>query len=358
MLTRRRFLKGMLAGLSLVYGVPVFGAIQSRAKPVGTPDKLFPVTFQGKSGYIDRTGKVIISPRFDAAYSFYEGLGCVTVGNHRGYINAKGDFVIKPQFRSVSMFSEGVAVNMISGSAKYGYIDKSGEFVIEPRFDNASDFVDGLASVEINGRYGCIDKSGAVVMKPFSRTPFTFKEGLALVQIGRKWGYIDKTGAFAIPPQYRRAGFFFEGLACVGNTIWVSDHFIDKTGRVVISSRHFQQVEPFLEGVAAIKIEGKWGLINKQGEVVIEPKFDQSSFGFSEGLAPIRCGEKYGFIDISGNLVIEPRYDHAWWFQDGLAQAGCNSDDLEWVEEIECYVPKSECGYIDRTGRYVWEPTA
>ncbi|EAI9641912.1 WG repeat-containing protein, partial [Campylobacter coli] len=51
-----------------------------------------------------------------------------------GFIDRSGKFVIKPKFDSVGKFSEGLAGVKLNG--KYGFIDKSGKFVIEPKFDD------------------------------------------------------------------------------------------------------------------------------------------------------------------------------------------------------------------------------
>ena len=70
---------------------------------------LFTIYENGKWGYIDKTGKVIIEPKFDEAADFSEGLARVKVGIFYGFIDFSGDFVIKPQFTWVKSFSEGLA---------------------------------------------------------------------------------------------------------------------------------------------------------------------------------------------------------------------------------------------------------
>jgi len=77
--------------------------------------------------------------------------------------------VISPQFESASFFSEGLASASTGG--KTGFIDKTGKYVINPQFDSASFFVDGLAQVGIKGKddkwaWGYIDKSGKYVFGP------------------------------------------------------------------------------------------------------------------------------------------------------------------------------------------------
>jgi len=102
--------------------------IEEKEKRMAT-DKLFLIEKNGKWGYIDRTGKVIIRPQFEDAYYFSEGLAAVKLGDKLGYIDKTGRFVIKPQFNHAWDFSEGLARVTIGG--KDGYINKTGKYIWE-----------------------------------------------------------------------------------------------------------------------------------------------------------------------------------------------------------------------------------
>jgi WG containing repeat len=60
--------------------------------------QLWEVKINGKYGYIDRTGKLVVKPQFDYGWSFYEGLAQVQVGQKWGYIDYTGKLAIKPEF--------------------------------------------------------------------------------------------------------------------------------------------------------------------------------------------------------------------------------------------------------------------
>jgi hypothetical protein len=51
---------------------------------------LFRFVQDGKYGYIDKTGKIVIKPQFDFAESFSEGLAWVSISGKDGYINKTG----------------------------------------------------------------------------------------------------------------------------------------------------------------------------------------------------------------------------------------------------------------------------
>lgn len=129
----------------------------------------------------------------------------VRVNGKEGYVDAMGRVVIKPQFDEVGTeFSEGLA--RIRVGEKWGYIDKTGKIVISPQFDYAFGFSEGLAAV-ISGRCGYIDKSGRIVINPQFDMAWSFSEGLARVEIGDRVGYIDRTVRYVIGLRFSQ--FFF-----------------------------------------------------------------------------------------------------------------------------------------------------
>ena len=192
---------------------------------------------------------------FDGVGSFSEGLAFVVVGNKYGYIDTTGRIVISPQFEFPEgvtdglasslpiSFSEGLAVVALNG--KYGYINRLGRIEINPQFDSAKAFSDGLAWVLINGKYGYIDQRGDVVIQ-YDRLEFplradkyleridqskvpkfpsvfapSFSEGFAPVELMGEdeypiYGYIDKTGEAVIEPVFHH-GMEFLGRVCTSS---------------------------------------------------------------------------------------------------------------------------------------------
>lgn len=278
------------------------------------------VKVNGKWGYIDKNGTVVIQPQFDEAQSFAEGLAIVWIsGQNRGYIDKTGRFVIPQQFAKnyAGKFSEGLAWACVVSSC--GYIDKTGRFVIERRFTSISDFSEGLAAVKTGGKWGYINQSGNFIIQPQFDGYGEFRGGLAAMKIGEKWGYIDKSGNTVIQPRFDRVGNFTEGLAAV--QIGKKWGYIDKTGNTIIPIK-FDDAYNFAEDLAVVKIGNNFGYIDKSGNVVIKAQFSQKGIRrFSEGLAAVQIGEKWGYIDKTGKTVIEPQFEGAGNFSEGLAWA-------------------------------------
>ena len=58
---------------------------------------------------IDKTGKVVIKPKFTEARDFDQGIARIKNGSKWGYINKTGTITIKPHFERARDFSEGLA---------------------------------------------------------------------------------------------------------------------------------------------------------------------------------------------------------------------------------------------------------
>ena len=133
-----------------------------------------------KYGYIDRSGQVLIAPRFDYAQIFSEGLARIVMNRRSGYIDKTGTIVIAPRFHKAFKFSDGLArvcappshpdllfriARLLGYEDRYaypcGYIDRTGKLIIGYQFLPASGFDNGYARVTtLDGRQGYIDHSG------------------------------------------------------------------------------------------------------------------------------------------------------------------------------------------------------
>lgn len=176
-----------------------------------------------------------------------------------GYITPGGEEAITPVFDAAADFHEGLAAVKVDWAR--GYIDRSGRWVIEPAFEAADDFIDGRAIVSLDGATRLIDRQGRVIgdaAPPSAPAPtvgydphYELRDGLMRFVDNQKFGYKDKDGNIIIKPQYVDAGDFSEGLAFVRrgkSSLW---GYIDTTGATVIAPR-FRQARPFSEGLAAV----------------------------------------------------------------------------------------------------------
>jgi len=62
-------------------------------------DLLFPVKQNGKWGYIDKLGRVIVEPTYDEADMMSDGMAAVVLKGKLGYIDSTGRLAIEPQYQ-------------------------------------------------------------------------------------------------------------------------------------------------------------------------------------------------------------------------------------------------------------------
>lgn len=270
--------------------------------------ELYPIWKGKKRGYADRSGNIVINPIFNKGENFSEGLAMVMINGKYGFINKLGMVVIDAKYDDRLVyygFSEGLAAVSLKG--KYGFINKKGDFVVDPKYEDAHRFSDGLAAVKIDDKWGFINRFGDMIIQPKYREAGLFKDGLINVGVVKNgglyyYGFINKSGKMVVDPQYEWAIPFSEGLAAVakhgGNF-----GYIDNSGKLVINSR-FYSAGRFSEGLAWVRINGQYGFIDRTGQIVIEPQFEWC-YGFSHGLANVQKGGKWCYIDKTGKVVFE-----------------------------------------------------
>jgi len=163
-------------------------------------------------GYFDTTGKLVIEPKHYGEYSqtdFRDGRALVRLTGMRfrlnplrlirryGYIDESGEFAITPQFDEAKPFSDGLA--KVWKDDKATYIDTAGKTVIDvTQYHYTGDFSEGLAfvaePVERGGKIGYIDRKGKTAIRPQFDSAGGFHHGLARVTLGDRWEEYDTPG--------------------------------------------------------------------------------------------------------------------------------------------------------------------
>ena len=172
---------------------------------------------EDKFGYIDKSGEIVIKPKYDVAGPFEGDLATIKIGGKEMTIDSKG----RPSRRRKKQEApqpagpSADAPQPMKIGDRYGYQDKSGMIVIDPLFDEAGEFKAGLALVKVGGKLGYIDTQGQAVVEPEWDELHPFKDDLARVRSGGKYGFVDRSGKVVIDLRYESAGDFCEGLAPV-----------------------------------------------------------------------------------------------------------------------------------------------
>ena len=106
----------------------------------------------------------------------------------------------------------------------------------------------------------------------------------------------------------------------------------------------------FGEDFIPIKKNGKWGFFNlMKKKVEIRPVFDEVK-AFINGLAPVCINKKWGAIDKKGNMVLEPKYLLDFYFFDDFAIVFEGGEISYTVWNHRRIVSNSNCKIINKEG--------
>ncbi|MBX7203791.1 MAG: WG repeat-containing protein [Bacteroidia bacterium] len=216
-----------------------------------------------------------------------------------GFKDEQGNIVLPAKYLDANDFKEGLAL-VSAKKYLYGYIDQSGKIIIPMMYTSCGNFENGMARVKYDGKAGFIDKTGKEVIPCIYEEINNFREDLAGARLNGKWGFIDKSGKEVVPFKYESVGYFAEGLAYA--ELNSKYGFIDKTGKEIIPFS-FDDARGFSDGVAGVRkggyMDGKWGYIDKKGTLIIPFKFEEAG-DFSGGAASVKLNGNRLYIDISG----------------------------------------------------------
>jgi hypothetical protein len=307
--------------------------------------KLIPVKSGKEFQYIDKEGKIVISPQFKNATVFRDGLALVETSGDEpkfGFITDDGKYAIKAQYKEATVFSDGLAW-VVSENAAPTAIDKKGEtkFTLQDA-EEVRLFKDGLAAFSMvneegDEKWGFVDKTGKVVINPQFKSVSNFSDGLCGVRNDDgKWGFINKEGTITINYQFDEANDFKKGKCIVTSSN--KDGVIDKDGKYIINPQ-FSDMQ--IDGdIFLVNQDGKWGWCDKDGKLIINPQFGEAYPFNGNKITSVQSGKSYGYIDRDGKIVINPQFDVALPFNGKLALV----------------VSASKIGFIDKEGKYVINP--
>ncbi len=242
---------------------------------VFSEDIAWVVSDNGAPTAINTKGEVIITLQdAETVKIFQEGLAAFSVTEDSkvkwGFVDKEGKVVISPQFASTGNFSNGkCAVQNEDG--KWGYIDSEGKIAISYQFDEAEKFSGGQAVVEFDDKAGAIDEAGKYIINP--QFDEMGEDGdLYLIQQGDKWGWASKDGKILINPQFATA-MTFNGNDIAPVQVGETWGYVDKEGKIKINPQ-FKVAIPFVSGFAAVLSGEKVGFIDPEGKYIVNPQYD------------------------------------------------------------------------------------
>jgi len=319
-------------------------------------ESLYPARVDGKWGYINKTGEMVIAPQWQMAELFSNGFALVKGENYQAVIDRQGNVLLETDGRIMPRsYTYCIRKNDENGDSIYAYFDPVSGYLSPFIFDAVEDiFRDDPAAPM------------AVLTKDPPRVTYI----------------IPATGEKAFENEYELLhddAEFHEGYALAANECILYDtegniwswypefHLIDTSGRETIFPEGIFPDSPVQEGYLRISrnlTEEEWaagksgwgvvyGLAKPNGEIVIEPQYDYL-YPPQDGCVVIMQDYRLGHIDLETGMTVEPRFEFitdslpCYTFSNGYAllyplQVG----EQEWVQLL-----------IDRQGREIfstWE---
>ncbi|WP_299481822.1 WG repeat-containing protein [uncultured Roseibium sp.] len=273
-------------------------------------------------GYVEWPSEELVIPRrFERAFPFSEGFGGVRVDGRYGFIDRTGKIVIEPIFDLVGPFNQGHAEILVGNQT--GVVDTAGNIVVEPKFARAIPFTrDVLLVVEgtwRNGYYQGHEKlEGFGLLSYFRGKParlYHIRNGL-ISDAGFTFAYFDDPGRGLIWAAEQNNKKLF-GLLRADGTWQVRPRFSYvrslNSGRAIVRGKPDQP-----DRLPTDRVNGDaWGAVDENGEIAVPLTFDFLSF-WRAGYGTTREGDLYGLIKKDGALLGGRLFDGVDLREDGL----------------------------------------
>lgn len=313
--------------------------------------ELFLIKREGRYGFMNRDGEIMIPAQFEYASNFSNGLAVIAVQDKFGYIDKSGETVIECQFDEAQNFVEARAIVEINGF--FGVIDPTGNYILNPEFDDIGVISEGLFYAEKNGFFQYFSVDGQLVINRKFSEAFSFENGKAKVVEDGVSGYIRPDGTFIVSSEKGDVRHFYDTMYVL--QLRDSATFITPSGR--LQFEYYDRIGGLKENRAIVAKKDKYGYVDARATVVIPLKlntfpnyFQFAQFENGHALAyrqmryalidstgknilpaiftgigaygeliPVSKGNGWGYTDKRVRLQIDYEYDYAYSFMNGLA---------------------------------------
>lgn len=302
----------------------------------------------GKYGYKDATGKIVIAAKYDATSNFIDNIAAVTINKKSGIIDKNGNqltkliydsFMPEPN-HSIIWVTIGKKIGLINFQGKeltavqfdetkyfyeqklapvkkgelWGFIDTNGKEIVPFKYKSANYFTNERARVSNDTGIGFIDEKGKeIIPSKFEEADFFDDFGICIVKHKGSYEMIDKNGEFVTPPYKTMKRFKSNVYAAIPYGNKDCYNFVDSKNQIIKTTAFTQLFYPFEnEKVVLWRVankDGKYGFINTDLNLVINTIYDDAAFYFMNGLCPVKLNNKWGVIDVTGKTIIPFQYD-------------------------------------------------
>lgn len=306
----------------------------------GFSQELIPTEYNGKFGYNDASGKIVIAAKYNLASEFMGNIAAVSINEKWGIIDKNGNELTKIIYDKLIPEPQRPIVWVIIGT-KMGLINLQGKGISAIQYDNTKHFYsEKLAPVQKGENWGFIDFMGEEVVKCKYKYVANFNNERAWISNGNGIGFINEEGIEIIPFKFYAADNFDENGLCKVQTQKDGDYtLIDKNGRNFFLN--YKQIFRFDTKTYALQTNSGINFVNSKNQLLVSTEYIRLTAPTEGEKVRLWCVEnskgKHGFINDNMKIAINCIYDDAKSFINGLCIVKLNN---RW-------------GIIDTTGKEI-----
>ena len=174
-----------------------------------------PVNLNGKWGYADEHGKIILDAVYSSARLFEDSIAQVAMNGKWGIIRKDGSQITPFTYQSMHPFEKNNFCMMRNHNGLVGFVDHNGKEILAPTYDDIINFRNNIdiGISRIGSKYGIVSSTKEIIppifekvreIGPYSIYGSAVQDQIATVVLGKKHYYVDKEGYMY---QLRRAPF-------------------------------------------------------------------------------------------------------------------------------------------------------
>lgn len=154
---------------------------------------------QGKFGFRDNRGRLVIPNRYDSAKSFSDNAAAFKLLGKWGYLNTDDKIIVNPAYDFADDFVNGFAI--VSAKKKFGLINKSGTLRLSLQYDSIIRYEQKLLVYQ-NDRVGLATEDGRILVQPRYDMLEVLPNNQLRVKLNSNYGAISADGLNVIPILY------------------------------------------------------------------------------------------------------------------------------------------------------------
>jgi len=228
--------------------------------------------------FINSKGEVAIDlSGYDSANPFSEGLAVVEKNGKFGYIDTTGKVVIPIKYLAASDFYSGEA--SVETVSDYLYINKLGETVeSDYGYDNGETSEDSDYYVISTGYYGdsgvANRKTDKIVLKAEYSSVTDYGNGIfELMDDNYNYGFFNANTGTIVTPAYEYITIYSDSGTVLVESEDSLYGMLDFNGKVIVEPK-YDYITEVVDGLYEVQKDYSYGIIDSEGQVLIIPEFD------------------------------------------------------------------------------------